>query len=544
MRKNGKLCDIEIKFIDQDRTISAHRVILAGTIPYFYKTICPANSENGKKTKIILEKFDADVIESLIDYCYSGKIDLKIQNIENLLICADIFELTDVKEACVKFMIANLQISNVIRFRRFCETIKCQDLNTATIYYIREKFSEIATSPFFLELNSKELLEILGSDELNVSCEQDVYEAVMRWVKHNEEERKIDLPEILQKVRLTLLSLPYLMEVVSGENSIRKSLDCRDILDEAKLFLLNYTTDDWKPKFCNLLPRNYKKHELYMVCGSNLGPINPLVDTIMLFKDNQWLTVTKLPKPKQWFGCTIMNGKIYVVGGRAGEERSSSVEIFDLQTKEWSEGVNMIEKKRSLGVATLNNCIYVCGGGSNGKVSNTAECFSESSNQWKRIAPLNEYRQMFDAVSLNGFVYAVGGWNGEKPLNSCERYSPTENKWKFVKPMQVARERLRVATINGKIYVCGGRDSSDQYLKNCEAYDPETDCWSFITPMLRKRSDFALTSCNGKIYAIGGWNEGGFITSSAEEFCPEKDEWKFITALPFACDGVAVTSHT
>lgn len=59
----------------------------------------------------------------------------------------------------------------------------------------------------------------------------------MRWIKHNES-RSTHLPELLAQVRLPLLSPLYLTDRVATEDLIRSSHQCRDLLDEARVFHL------------------------------------------------------------------------------------------------------------------------------------------------------------------------------------------------------------------------------------------------------------------------------------------------------------------
>lgn len=56
----------------------------------------------------------------------------------------------------------------------------------------------------------------------------------MLWIKHDVETRREVLPKLLSKVRLPLLPLSYLRMYVESDSLIRKSLECRDLLDEAR----------------------------------------------------------------------------------------------------------------------------------------------------------------------------------------------------------------------------------------------------------------------------------------------------------------------
>ena len=56
----------------------------------------------------------------------------------------------------------------------------------------------------------------------------------MRWVYHDKEERKNDIAELLQAIRMPLLSPRFLVDIVEAEDLIKQDIKCRDLLDEAK----------------------------------------------------------------------------------------------------------------------------------------------------------------------------------------------------------------------------------------------------------------------------------------------------------------------
>ena len=78
---------------------------------------------------------------------------------------------------------------------------------------------------------------------LQVDSEEPVYEAVIKWVCHRLEERRVFFATLLEHVRLPLLSPQYITDVLDQEPLIRTSFVCRDLLDEAKR-LINYLRND------------------------------------------------------------------------------------------------------------------------------------------------------------------------------------------------------------------------------------------------------------------------------------------------------------
>ena len=61
---------------------------------------------------------------------------------------------------------------------------------------------------------------------------------MMRWLQHDPTTREQHLPLLLQHVRLPLLPPKFLIQVVAANRLIRGNEFCRDLIDEAKDYLL------------------------------------------------------------------------------------------------------------------------------------------------------------------------------------------------------------------------------------------------------------------------------------------------------------------
>lgn len=540
IQSNKKLCDIYIKV--RDKTIPCHRLILAMTAPYFHQMLCSENSnipDSGKAVEVIMKELNAETIESVINYLYSGEIAISTDNVENLLICSNLFQLSDVSKACIEFMTLNLSASNVLKFRRIAESKYIRELISDCDKYISKNFAKVSAGQDFVELKIRGLIDVIQRDDLRVSTEIEVFEAAMKWVKYNEEEGILHLPDILKKIRLCFLPCEYLVNVVSSHHLIRQSMKCRDIVEETKSRQLMGMRSPSTPMACSIIQRQYTNDAIFLVFGSDGR--NSCKNSVLKYTPDKWIKVANLPRDVKWFGGTLMNKKIYIIGGQLAEECSTSVGIFDTETLQWRKGKSLSQVRTAPGIATLKGCIYISGGTVNGQYDNSVICYSELLDEWIDIVPLNQRRSYCKSVSLNGFVYVMGGIY-DTTLTSMERYCPKTNKWKVVEPMGLPRCAFAAAVLNGKIYVCGGMYMEVQYLFSCEMYDPETNTWTLIAPMHEKRSNFSLVANNGKLYAFGGYcNER--VLSSVEEYSPHTNEWKYAMPMPEpASDIVAVAN--
>jgi len=99
---------------------------------------------------------------------------------------------------------------------------------------------------------------------------------------------------------------------------------------------------------------------------------------------NTWVTLTTsgMFTPRQLLSSSVLDGKIYVIGGQSqGEEWTNTVEVFDPATNSWSTPVTggTFTARRSLAAITVNGKIYALGG-YDGKYLNTNEVFTPITN--------------------------------------------------------------------------------------------------------------------------------------------------------------------
>lgn len=221
----------------EDQTFSAHRIVLASTIPYFY-AMFTCNMAESRIKDITMKEIEPSALESLINFAYSGQVRIDNQNVQSLMMGASFLQLLKVRNACADFLISRFHPYNVLGIRHFADSMSCTHLIQAADKYIDKNFSKVAQSNEFLTLDFEELSDLIKRDFLNITSEEVVFEACMKWVKYAEDKRSELFPQVLAQVRLPLLSPQFLADRVAREELIRSSHQCRDLLDEAKDFHL------------------------------------------------------------------------------------------------------------------------------------------------------------------------------------------------------------------------------------------------------------------------------------------------------------------
>ena len=235
LRQTGDLCDVTI--VVGSRKIDSHKVVLSACSPYFRAMFTGEMTESRQK-EVQIKDVDEKATAQLIDFAYTGSIRIDESNVQTVLPAACLMQLTEIQEACCEFLKKQLDPTNCLGIRAFADTHACSDLLRVANVFSHHNFQDVMEGEEFLHLPIKQLTDILSSDELNVVSEEQVYNACLRWVHYNLAERKDRLHEVLSHVRLPLVSARFLVGVVSADLLIKNNESCRDLVDEAKNYLL------------------------------------------------------------------------------------------------------------------------------------------------------------------------------------------------------------------------------------------------------------------------------------------------------------------
>lgn len=238
-----------------------------------------------------------------------------------------------------------------------------------------------------------------------------------------------------------------------------------------------------------------------------------------------WTTGTSMPTPRSEIGATVLDGRIYVIGGQDFHvDKVDNVEVYDPKTDKWTSAPSLPEAVDHFGVASYDEKIYVVGGSSQDKhTTNKLFIYDSVKNKWNEGKPMPTARTMLSADFINGTLYAVGGVDSSYtvvPTN--EAYDPKTDTWTEKAPMLSPRHHATSEVVDGKLYVIGGRlkgDGVESTLReallsynNNEYYDPNQNIWTDLKPMPTNRSSMSSAQVDGNIYVFGGQSRVKSVT--------------------------------
>ncbi|CAH0392031.1 unnamed protein product [Bemisia tabaci] len=520
MRKQNLLCDVRL--VADDVEIDAHKMVLASCSPYFYAMF--TSFEESKQDRIVLKGVDPVALQIIVDYIYLAEVLVTEENVQILLPAANLLQLTDVRDACCDFLQGQLHPTNCLGIRAFADLHDCIDLLSTSETFIEQHFMEVVECEEFLSLSHQQVSKLISSDRLTVSSEEKVFECVMNWVNHQLENRQKNLAELMEHVRLPLLSKDYLKRV-KEEPLFKNSLQCKDFIIEALMYHLegDVKTPRTKPRKSIVLPK------VILVVGGQAPKAIRSVECYDLTTE-RWTSLAELPTRRCRAGLVVLDGRVYAVGGFNGSLRVRTVDVYDAEQDHWTSCQGMEARRSTLGVAVLGNYIYAVGGFDGSTGLSSAERFDPKTQVWKMIASMSTRRSSVGVGVLNNLLYAVGGYDGASRtcLSSVERYNPEDDTWTNVKDMSDRRSGAGVGVLDGILYAVGGHDGPS-VRKSVEAYNAETNTWSFVSEMALCRRNAGVVALNGLLYVVGG-DDGTSNLSSVEVYNPKTDQWYMLTS--------------
>nr|XP_048299904.1 actin-binding protein IPP isoform X2 [Myodes glareolus] len=503
MRNGQHFCDVQLQVGKE--TFHAHRLVLAASSPYFAALFTGGMKESSRDIVQILG-VEAEIFQLLLDFIYTGLVNIAVNNVQELIVAADMLQLTEVVNLCCDFLKGQIDPQNCIGLFQFSEQIACHDLLEFTENYIHVHFLEVHSGEEFLALTKDQLIKILRSEELSIEDEYQVFLAAMQWILKDLGKRRKHVVEVLDPIRFPLLPSQRLLKYIEGVSDFNLRVALQTLLKE----YCEVCKSPKENKFCSFLqtskvrPRKKARKYLYAVGGytrlqggrwsdSRALSCVERFDTFSQY----WTTVSSLHQARCGLGVAVLGGMVYAIGGGwVGAEIGNTIERFDPDENKWEVVGNMAVPRYYFGCCEMQGLIYVIGGISNeGLELRSFEVYDPLSKRWSPLPPMGTRRAYLGVAALNDCIYSIGGWNEtQDALHTVEKYSFEEEKWVEVASMKVPRAGMCVVAVNGLLYVSGGRSSSHDFLApgtldSVEVYNPHSDTWTEIGNMITSRCE-------------------------------------------------------
>ena len=484
--------------------IPANRVILS-CCSEFFRTMFQTQMRERYDTQInITADLDENSVKALIDFIYTGKITINNENVMHLIKASDYLHLDEPKQFCIEFLDSILSLATCNVILKAANLYVINQLQERIYKMVSGKLTEFAETNDFKLFTKEDLISCVTHLDRKLVKETSVYQAIVTWIKHDEENRNTYFPDLLLLVNLDNLPQEFLRDVVSIESLVKEDLLCMRLVMEAIRKLLHndetaagseskiisvggqetvnrvikvFSCDDSSNSILRDLPLDTKcekairlRNHVYFFTGSKVVKTK-LGQQFSTFKE-----VSPM-KERFSFSAAVFDDTIVVTGGVFTDK---SAECFVAQQNEWKSIASTNVQKNCNKLVTCKGCLYDTGGFDAGKPLTFVERLRGLEEEWELVQPMQTERYLHVAVSCNGFVYVIGGFKARKTLSNVEKYDPSLNLWVYAKEMNIARYGHAACVLRGKIYVVGGKTGKNVFVKEIECYDPAMDAWSIV----------------------------------------------------------------
>ncbi|KAF5283994.1 hypothetical protein FQR65_LT13628 [Abscondita terminalis] len=526
MRQHGQLCDITLHVGLE--IIRAHKVVLASISPYFF-AMFNGDMKEQASNEIILHDMDPAAVELLIEYGYTGEIVITPDNVQVLLPASSILQMSTVREACCRFLMKQLHPTNCLGIRSFADTHSCKELHRRSHCFALQNFQQVVATEEFLLLPFQEIEELISNGQLNICSEEDVFTAVLNWVKHDLSERKQYVAQLMEHVRLPLVNREFLMTRVDCEKLVREDSQCRELLLEAMRYHLapERRCVLSTPRTLERKPKGAEPY-LFAVGGGSLFAIHSECE-VYNPRSDAWSGIAPMQWRRSRCGVTGLRRMLYVVGGYDGASDLATAECYNPLINNWTSITPMGTKRSCLGICAFDGLIYVCGGYDGASCLSSMERFDPLTGIWCSCPAMNTRRRYCRVAVVENCIYALGGFDSTNYQASVERYDPRQGSWHSIPSMSSRRSSCGVAAVDGFLYCIGGNDGT-MCMSSGERFNVRRSAWEPITAMHNRRSTHEVVGIGSCVYALGG-NDGSSSLNSLEMYDPKSNKWTLLSSM-------------
>ena len=232
---------------------------------------------------------------------------------------------------------------------------------------------------------------------------------------------------------------------------------------------------------------------------------------------NSWTLGPELPQPNNHGMAASVDGKIYLIGGQTSDVSDqgyqNTVYELDPAVGSWVTKAPM-PTARGAGVAVvLDGKIYVAGG--RPPRGNDFAVYDPATDTWEVLPNLPTQRNHFTGAAIDGRVHFVGGrlGHGLSPQMTTvhEVYDPQTQTWTTAAPMLRARSGMNSVMARGCFHVWGGEGPAGMFPDH-DYYDPRNDTWTRLADMpIPVHGVYGAAFVDELIWVPGGGTDVGGI---------------------------------
>ncbi|KAL1023370.1 hypothetical protein UPYG_G00039940 [Umbra pygmaea] len=540
---NPKLVDVTLAAGGRD--FPCHRAVLALCSVYFH-SMFSGDFVESIAARVELQDVNPDILASLLDFCYTGKLIINQGNVEGLIQTSSQLQFQAVRAVCSRYLQHQIDDTNCLGILEFGDVHGCPEVVAKAWGFLLENFEAVQRSEEFPLLEKERLVACLSNEGLQTRTVCTRVEAALSWVRIQQESRLPHLPELLRLTRLALLSPDYLSNTLLQDSLVLASPSCVEAVQQVLREKMDVKPGDVALSGSQC-PQPNLQEVLFVMGGrsldddededdqednqnprllpSNCGFYNP--------KTQQWIELPAFPNHNKYgFSVVPLNNDVYVTGGSRGSQSNtwSTTETWKYITREglWVTVAPMLRPRTNHTSAALNGELYVIGGTTMDFVD--VEHYDPYNDTWTRTCPALKYVTNFTATACHGKLYVIGSCAVKYNALTMQCYNPVIDSWNIICSAFLPKylSSPRSVSIDGLIYLMADN------TKKVYCYDPLSNMWQKVQLLHMLHENGGLVAVDGQLFATGGHWKGmeGDYGVEVEVYNRASNSWKVECFLP------------
>ncbi len=333
MRLAREMTDVVIAV--ENREFPAHKLILAGCSPYFRGMFREgSNFDERQRDRVQIDPkgelgIRADAVEQLINYVYTGKVEISHHNVIDLIRAADLLELAEIKNKTLGVIERHISFDTYLDIRDVGNVFDCPRLSEAVDKFIRKNFAQFARTETFLTLEEDEVRKYLKHECLRTETEEEVFQAALDWCKKNGPLSAF-VALASDCIRFHLLSVKFLAGVLADDTDVRADSAVSEFLLKEMRSPANVVVSASRPRLSTrvLVAMPFKADAFHLA---------------MFYGDH--VEFKQRPYPDSLGGatydffsvCQLDSGRLLVAGGILNGDYNHKAYIYSVASDEWSQ---------------------------------------------------------------------------------------------------------------------------------------------------------------------------------------------------------------
>ena len=180
-RRDQKNCDLVVRA--EGKEIHVNRDVMCAASDYFDAMFSHDMKENQERF-VDMKGARFSTVEKCINFIYTGKISVSMDECEELLYSATLMQLNEVCDMIPPFLESRLSVNSFFGIRRIAVKFSFKDLNTVCNEFALGQLFQLRTEEVFNDLDVEYVSFLLTSKKLWDERDEDrKMEIVLKWIK-------------------------------------------------------------------------------------------------------------------------------------------------------------------------------------------------------------------------------------------------------------------------------------------------------------------------------------------------------------------------